>query len=272
MAFFRILSFILTLSPGVLMAQVEPVVPNISITMGGENTTLPALLKTNKIVGLFLGQDDVKTWKTLSMLDALNSEFQYRGSNLVLLPYIVGKGPKDIDGLSEEHWLNLPLMGDPTGDVARAFNVGTFPQLILVDPFGQVFFKGVAPGEGDLRRIINDRVDKPVVKAFCPVDKMWVVVTDKTPSVVYKRERFYFCTPEDHDGRRMDEEFLQSPDCYAKEAKAMMAGESAKRNPTTKTETAADVATYQCPMKDIPPQRKPGRCTKCGMLLERIEK
>ncbi len=272
MSIFRILSFLFTFSPSLLMAQVDPVAPNIPITMGEEKTSLSALLKTNKVVGIFLGQDDVKTWKTLSMLDALNSEFQYRGSNLVFLPYIVGKSSKEIDGLSEEHWLNLALMGDLAGDVVNTLNVRTFPQLVLIDPFGQVFFRGETPKEEELRKIINTRVDKPVVKAFCPVDKMWVVVTDKTPSVVYKKERFYFCTHEDHDGRRMDEEFLQDPERYAKESKAIMTDKAAKSSATQKTGTEADVVMYQCPMKDTPPQRKPGRCSKCGMLLEKLEK
>ena len=28
---------------------------------------------------------------------------------------------------------------------------------------------------------------------------------------------------------------------------------------------------YQCPMKDSPPQSKPGKCPKCGMTLEKVE-
>jgi hypothetical protein len=35
-------------------------------------------------------------------------------------------------------------------------------------------------------------------------------------------------------------------------------------------ETEREVS-YQCPMKDSPPQSKPGRCPKCGMTLEKVE-
>jgi YHS domain-containing protein len=137
-----------------------------------------------------------------------------------------------------------------------------------VDPFGEIFFDGAPPAEDELRKLINARVDKSVVKAFCPVDKMWVVVTDKTPSVVHKGERFYFCMPEDHDGLRMDREFLQDPDRYAREAKAHLAKEAAKKKPSSDD---SPPPAYLCPMKCVPAQNKPGRCPTCGMLLEKME-
>ena len=42
----------------------------------------------------------------------------------------------------------------------------------------------------------SDRLDKPVVKALCPVCNMIVVINDKTPSHEYKGVRYYFCSPE----------------------------------------------------------------------------
>lgn len=267
MTFFRLMSFLLLFSPQALLAGSARPAPDVPVQRGEEKTTLHALLKTNRVALVYLGDDTPKSWKALSALDTLNSEFQYRGANLELLPYVKGKGPKDIETLAEDHWLNVPLLPDPDGKVAAAFQAGALPRMALVDPFGDVFFEGAPPAENELRKLINSRVDKPVVKAFCPVDKMWVVVTDKTPSVVYKGERFYFCTPEDHDGCRMDQDFLQDPDRYAKEAKTHLAEEAAKAKPSSDDSRPP---MYQCPMKDAPAQNKPGRCPKCGMLLEKV--
>ena len=118
-----------------------------------------------------------------------------------------------------------------------------------------------------MRKKLNLYVDKPVVKAFCPVDKMWVVVTDKTPSVVYKGNRYYFCSSEDHGGRRMDQEFLNNPDRYEAEARLHLEQEKEKTKPAR---PGTDIQ-YECPMKDSPIQRKPGQCPKCGMLLQKIQ-
>lgn len=271
MVFFRLLAFLLIFSPQVLQAQETRRAPDISIFEGEQKSTLRTFLKTNKVAMVFLGEDSVKSWKALSVLDALFNEFQYRGSNLVFLPYVVGKSPEDIASLSEDHWLNVPLLGDPAGKIAGAFQVGPLPRVVLVDPLGQIFFEGAPPSENEMRKILNTRVDKPVVKAFCPVDKMWVVVTEKTPSVVYKGDRFYFCTPEDHDGRRMDREFLLDPDRYAKEAKAHVAEETVRKGASKDLSDDSRPTVFQCPMMDAPAQNKPGRCLKCGMLLEKVE-
>lgn len=271
MVFFRLLAFLLIFSPQVLQAQEKRMAPDISIFDGEQQTTLRTFLKTNKVAMVFLGEDSVKSWKALSVLDALFNEFQYRGSNLVFLPYVVGKGPEDVASLSEDHWLNVPLLDDAAGKVASVFQADPLPRVVLVDPLGQIFFEGAPLSEDEMRKILNTCVDKPVVKAFCPVDKMWVVVTEKTPSLVYKGERFHFCTPEDHDGRRMDREFLLDPDRYAKEAKAHLAEETVRKRKSKESSNDVRPTAYQCPMKDAPVQNKPGRCLKCGMLLEEVE-
>jgi peroxiredoxin/YHS domain-containing protein len=269
-----LLSFLLFFSflPAALWAAVGEKAPDFSFPKEGKSVTLSSLLKTNRVVLVYFGDDTAPSWKQLSNVNALLSEYQYRGSNLELLPIIPGKKPEELANLAEEHWLDAGLISDLDRKIAKSFKVDGYPWMAVVDPFGVVQFTGSKASEDELRTALNAVVDKPAVKAFCPVDKMWVVVSDKTPSVVYKGQRFYFCTPEDHDGRRMDREFLQDPERYAKEAKVHLAQENEKRKSAAVQESdGGEPPLYQCPMKDAPLQNEPGRCPKCGMLLEKME-
>ena len=231
------------------------------------DVTFSSLLKSNKIALIYFGDDSKKSWEQLSQMDALLGEFKYRGSNSELLVFIGGKTPSDLDNLEEEHWLNVGLLADQDGKITKSYGVRNHPTIVMVDPFGNIQYRTEVASQNTMREKLNAYVDKPVVNAFCPVDKMWVVVTDKTPSLVYKGNRYYFCTSEDHGGRRMDQEFLQDPDRYVAEARLHLEKEKTKTNPTP-SETNV---LYECPMKDSPAQKKPGQCPKCGMLLQKVQ-
>ena len=241
--------------------------PEFTFPTPAGDSSFSALLKTNKIALIYFGNDSQQSWKALLELDALFSEYKYRESNLEVLAFIPGKKSDELEKLAEEHWLNISLVPDLNEKIAQSFNVKEYPAMAIVDSFGNIQIQGKVPSKNELRKKLNDYVDKPVVKAFCPVDKMWLVVTDKTPSVIYKGNRYYFCSSEDHDGRKMDQEFIQDPDRYVKEALLYIKNEKAIIQPK-KTKTPVK---YQCPMKDFPIQNKPGTCPNCRMLLQKIQ-
>lgn len=266
MKFLMMVLFVLALSPLPSLTASERKASDFSYITAEGSSTFFSLLKTNKVVLVYFGDDSAKSWEKLSDVNAVLSEYRYRGSNLEVLAIVPGKEPAKLEALADEHWLNFSLLPDLDGKIAKSFHVQKYPEMIIIDPFGIIQFQAEPLTQDALREKLNAYVDKPVAKAFCPVDKMWVVVTDKTPSVVYKGARYYFCNSEDHDGRRMDQEFLEDPDRYAKEARLHMEKEKTSARPAKSEGTVL----FECPMKDSPAQNKPGTCSKCGMLLQKI--
>ncbi len=234
-------------------------------------TSLP---HTPMVTLLYFGRDTVDSWKGLYALDILLNEFQYRGSNLKAFLFISQKTSAELSGLQQEHWLRTPLEPDVEDRMARAFGIQRFPTVVVVDAQGIVRFSAATFSPDALTAMINTYVDKPVFKAFCPVDKMWNIITDKTPTLVYKGVRYYFCDPAEHDGRRMDREFQEDPERYLQEAQVFRDNEG-RRDWTARWRRALpgfqDIPShFECPMKDSAPQQKPGRCARCGMLLEKV--
>ncbi len=233
--------------------------PDFSVKRAAGEVNLYSLLKKNTVVMIFFGKDSSASWKKLSDVDALAAEYRYRGSGFELITLVAGKSPAELAALKESHWVNVDLFPDAGGKIARSFQVNDYPSVVIVDPFGAVQFLGMATNN-QLREKLNAFVDKPVEKAFCPVDKMWVVVTDKTPAAVYKNKRYYFCTPDDHGGQRMDQDFLKDPERYL-----------SAQNPgaVEPKQTQKPPLVYVCPMHSDVRQGAPGLCPKCGMELKK---
>lgn len=71
---------------------------------------------------------------------------------------------------------------------------------------------------------------------------------------------------DDHDGRRMDQEFLTDPERYLREARPHMEKENRGAKPS---QAPPAEGIYICPMHPEVRQSAPGKCPKCGMKLKK---
>ena len=124
----------------------------------------------------------------------------------------------EVESLKEEQWVGLELSPDENNRMGEALTVVPPPWFgIYGKGFGKdciLLRSGKTFEENELRETLNQFVDKPVIKALCPVCRMWIVINKDTRSVDYKGTQYYFCRPQEHSGVREDRLFKKDPERY----------------------------------------------------------
>ena len=185
---------------------------------GGRDIQFYELLKSTEVGLIFLGDDGPDSLALLQTFDFLHEELNSSGSNMKIFTFFPGKDDEDLSDIKDRVMVGFDLLPDPYGKVARTFSKAVgyheLPWWAIVRSEGLVAVGTGNVSLDDLRQNVNQFVDKPIVKAMCPVCGMMIVVGDKTPSYKYKDMHYYFCPPEDHQGIREDLKFIENPERY----------------------------------------------------------
>ncbi len=108
----------------------------------GRDQTLAALRGDGPLVVLFVGVECPLVGQYMPRIAELATEYAKRGVRLVVVDANRQDSLAELTAFGQRHKLELPILKDPSGEVARQFGATRTPEAFVVDTAGRVRYHG----------------------------------------------------------------------------------------------------------------------------------